>query len=118
MNNLWMQQLHFVIRAQAYLTGELGKRALSTKKVHYMIIASDTSLAHQTLLIERLNFYKIPYVITLNQATLNQMTKKKQVAFLAITNASLAKTLIEKETPNEKNTNSSSRKYTGKPGEN
>lgn len=97
MDNPWLQQLHFVIRARAFLTGELAMRAFSSHRVYYVIIATDTSLAHRTTLIERLDYYHIPYTIALTKQTLSVLTKKKQVAFLAVTNPSLAKTLKEKE---------------------
>ena len=118
MDNPWLQQLHFVIRANAFLTGEIAKRAFMKKQVKYVIIATDTSANHQQLLIERLTFYRIPYVIRLTQTDLTKLTKKKQVAFIAITNVDLAKTLIEKESSYEKNIPSPSRKHPGEPGEN
>jgi ribosomal protein L7Ae-like RNA K-turn-binding protein len=96
-NSLWMQQLHFVIRANAFLTGELAKRALAKKRIYYMIIATDTSSSHQALLVERLAYYQIPYTIALTQNVLSELTGKKQVAFLGVSNASLARTLKEKE---------------------
>jgi len=99
----WLQQLHFVIKAKAYLTGELAMRALAKKSVYYAIIASDTSINHLQSIQERLQYYQIPYIITLTKAELSQLTGMKQVVMIAITNSNLAKTLKEKEPFYEKN---------------
>ena len=115
MNSPWLQHLHFVMKANAYLTGELALRALSQKQVYYAIIATDTSVSHQQKLIERLTYYKIPYRIFLDKRTMNMLTKKEQVVMIAITNAQLAKTLKTKEFTNEKQTTDSSREYPGEP---
>lgn len=109
----WQQQLHFVIKAKAFLTGELALRALKTKRVHYVILATDTSPSHRQSILERLNFYQIPYRITLTKENLATLTQKKQVVMLAITNQQLAQSLIEKETTYEENRTSSSGKYPG-----
>ena len=118
MHNPWLQHLHFVMKANAYLTGELALRALSQRKVHYAIIASDTSVNHQKQLIERLTFYRIDYVITLTKDIMSQLTKKKQVVMIAITNANLAKTLKQKETHDEKTNESETREHAGEPRKN
>ena len=115
MNSPWLQHLHFVMKANAYLTGELALRALSRKQVYYAIIASDTSLSHQQLLIERLTYYRIPYRIYLDKKTMNKLTKKEQVVMIAITNPQLAKTLKTKEIADEKQTTDSSREYPREP---
>ena len=114
-NSPWLQHLHFVMKANAYLTGELALRALSRKQVYYAIIASDTSLSHQQLLIERLTYYRIPYRIYLDKKTMNKLTKKEQVVMIAITNPQLAKTLKTKEIADEKQTTDSSREYPREP---
>ncbi len=99
----WLQQLHFVIKAKAYLTGELAMRALAKKRVYYVIIAADTSIHHQQLIKERLRHYQIPWIVALTKLALSELTGIKQVVMLAITNANLAMTLKEKETVYEKN---------------
>jgi hypothetical protein len=103
------------MKANAYLTGELALRALSQKKVYYAIIATDTSLSHQKMLMERLTYYHIPYRIFLDKKTMNQLTKKEQVVMIAITNSQLAKTLKTKEIADEKQTTDSPREYSGEP---
>lgn len=104
MKNEWLSQLHFVMKAQCFLTGELALRALVKKHIHYAILARDTSVAHLQDLTERLTYYKIPFVIRLDKLTMATLTKKKQVVMIGITNHHLAKTLIEKETLYEKTT--------------
>ncbi len=99
----WLQQLHFVIKARAYLTGELAMRALSKKQAYYAIIASDISTNHLQSIQERLQFYKIPSIVTLSKSALSELTGSKQVVMLVITNSGLAKTLKEKEPLYEKN---------------
>lgn len=99
----WLQQLHFVIKARAYLTGELAMRALSKKQVHYVIIASDTSINHLQSIQERLHYYHIPSIVTLTKSKLSELTGLKQIVMIAITNSNLAKTLKEKEPFYEKN---------------
>lgn len=99
----WLQQLHFVIKAKAYLTGELAMRALAKKQVYYAIIALDTSIHHLQSIQERLRYYQIPYIVTLTKSQLSEITGMKQVVMIAITNPNLAKTLQEKETFYEKN---------------
>jgi ribosomal protein L7Ae-like RNA K-turn-binding protein len=118
MLNPWLQHLHFVMKANAYLTGELALRALSQRKVHYAIIATDTSVNHQKQLVERLAFYKIPYVVTLTKEVMSVLTKKKQVVMIAITNANLAKTLKQKESLHEKTSESQTREHPGEPRKN
>ncbi|MEY3610000.1 MAG: hypothetical protein RLZZ264_521 [Bacillota bacterium] len=98
----WLQQLHFVIKAKAYLTGELAMRALAKKSVYYVIIASDTSMNHLQSIQERLQYYQIPSIVTLTKTQLSQLTGMKQVVMIAITNLNLAKTLKEKEPFHEK----------------
>lgn len=93
----WLQQLHFVIKAKAYLTGELAMRALAKKQVHYVIIASDTSMMHQQAILERVKYYQIPWIVALNKEEMSNLTGKKQVVMLAIINENLAKTLQQKE---------------------
>ena len=115
MNSPWLQHLHFVMKANAYLTGELALRALSRRQVYYAIIAKDTSLSHQQMLIERLTYYRIPYRIFLDKKTMNQLTKKDQVVMIAITNPQLAKTLKTKEFADENQTTDSPREYPGEP---
>jgi len=114
-NSPWLQHLHFVMKANAYLTGELALRALSRKQVYYAIIATDTSQSHQQMLIERLTYYRIPYRIFLDKKIMNQLTKKEQVVMIAITNPQLAKTLKSKEIANEKQTTESPGEYPGEP---
>lgn len=109
----WLQQLHFVIRAKAYLTGELAMRAFKVKRVHYVIIATDISIHHREAIIERLTYYQIPYRIILTKDDLAKLTQKKQVVMLAITNAQLALALRQKETTYEENQSSSSGKHSG-----
>jgi len=118
MLNPWLQHLHFVMKANAYLTGELALRALSQRKVHYAIIATDTSVNHQKQLVERLVFYKIPYVVTLTKEVMSVLTKKKQVVMIAITNANLANTLKQKESLHEKTSESQTREHPGEPRKN
>jgi hypothetical protein len=103
------------MKANAFLTGELALRALSKNQVYYAIIASDTSLSHQQLLIERLTYYRIPYRIYLDKKTMNKLTKKEQVVMIAITNPQLAKTLKTKEIADEKQTTDTPREYPGEP---
>jgi ribosomal protein L7Ae-like RNA K-turn-binding protein len=117
-NSPWLQHLHFVMKANAYLTGELALRALSRKQVYYAIIATDTSLSHQKMLLERLTYYRIPHRIFLDKKTMNQLTKKDQVVMIAITNPQLAKTLKTKEIADEKQTTDSPREYPGEPRKN
>lgn len=93
----WQQQLHFVMKAKAYLTGELAIRALAKKQVHYVIIASDTSLSHQQSIQERLRYYQIPWIVSLSKSELSELTGKKQVIMIAITNPNLANILKQKE---------------------
>jgi ribosomal protein L7Ae-like RNA K-turn-binding protein len=109
----WQQQLHFVIKAKAFLTGELAIRSLKTKRVYYVILAEDVSASHRQTIIERLDFYHIPYRIALTKDMLATFTQKKQVVMLAITNKQLAQSLIEKETTYEETRTSSSGKYPG-----
>lgn len=109
----WQQQLHFVIKAKAFLTGELAIRALKTKRVYYVILAEDTSPTHRQTILERLNFYQIPYRVALTKEVLATLTQKKQVVILAITNQQLAQSLIEKETTYEKTRTNTSGKYPG-----
>jgi ribosomal protein L7Ae-like RNA K-turn-binding protein len=90
-------QLQLIIKARAFLSGELAMRALAQGKVHYAIIAADTSLPHQNRIIERLTYYKIPYVIRLTKALMSQMIHKDQVVMIGVTDASLARLIIEKE---------------------
>jgi len=93
----WRQQLHFVVKAKAYLTGELAMRALAKKQVHYVIIASDSSLSHQQSIQERLHYYQIPWIVSLSKSELSELTGKKQVIMIAITNPNLANILKQKE---------------------
>ncbi len=118
MNSPWLQHLHFVMKANAYLTGELALRALSRKQVYYAIIATDTSLSHQKMLLERLTYYRIPYRIFLDKKTMNLLTKKDQVVMIAITNPQLAKTLKTKEIADEKQTTDTPREHPGEPRKN
>ena len=118
MNSPWLQHLHFVMKANAYLTGELALRALSRKQVYYAIIATDTSLSHQKMLLERLTYYRIPYRIFLDKKTMNLLTKKEQVVMIAITNPQLAKTLKTKEIADEKQTTDTPREHPGEPRKN
>ncbi len=99
----WLQQLHFVIKARAYLTGELAMKALAKKRVYYVIIATDTSINHQQSIKERLQHYQIPWIVTLTKSQLSDLTGMKQVVMIAITNPGLAKTLLQKEASYEKN---------------
>ncbi|MFZ9139791.1 MAG: hypothetical protein ACO207_05055 [Bacilli bacterium] len=98
----WFQQLHFVMKARTYLTGELAMKALSKKKIYYGIIASDTSESHLRSIEERLRFYQIPWIVTLSKSIMESLTHKKQVVFIGITNADLANILKEKESYHEK----------------
>jgi ribosomal protein L7Ae-like RNA K-turn-binding protein len=106
------------MKANAYLTGELALRALSRKQVYYAIIATDTSLSHQKMLLERLTYYRIPYRIFLDKKTMNLLTKKEPVVMIAITNPQLAKTLKTKEIADEKQTTDTPREHPGEPRKN
>lgn len=118
MHSPWLQHLHFVMKANVYLTGELALRALPRKQVFYAIIAKDTSLAHQKMLIERLAYYHIPYRIFLDKAMMKSLTKKDQVVMIAITNKQLAKSLKLKENTDENQTPHSPGEHPGEPRKN
>jgi ribosomal protein L7Ae-like RNA K-turn-binding protein len=84
-----IQAGYLAYKSRSILTGDALKKALKYRGVYYVIIASDTSINHKTLLVERLDYYKIPYYIGLTQEQLKDISQKKNVAAIGITNAQL-----------------------------
>jgi ribosomal protein L7Ae-like RNA K-turn-binding protein len=89
-----IQTCHLAYKSRAIITGDTLKHALKFKKVYFVIIASDTSVNHTALLVERLTYYKIPYIIHYTQAELKLVSRKTSVAAIGITNPSLAKLMM------------------------
>jgi ribosomal protein L7Ae-like RNA K-turn-binding protein len=82
--------VQLALRAGAVVTGPQLMKLLPRKKVYYVIIATDTSASATAMIIERLDYYKIPYRITETKAHWQMILNKQQFAYLGITNKNLA----------------------------
>jgi ribosomal protein L7Ae-like RNA K-turn-binding protein len=89
-----IQTCHIAYKSRAIITGDTLKHAFKFKKVFFVIIATDTSINHTALLVERLVYYKIPYLIRYTQDELKRVCRKTSVAAIGITNPSLAKLMM------------------------
>lgn len=94
MEDKLIQTCHIAYKSRAIITGDTLKHALRFKKVFFVIIASDTSVNHTALLVERLVYYKIPYLIRYTQAELKRICRKQSVAAIGITVPTLAKLMM------------------------
>jgi ribosomal protein L7Ae-like RNA K-turn-binding protein len=94
MEDKLLQTCHIAYKSRGIITGDTLKHALRFKKVWFVIIAQDTSVNHTALLVERLTYYKIPYIIRYSQDELKRVCRKQSVAAIGITMPTLAKLMM------------------------
>ncbi len=94
MDNLFLNTIRICIKAKKYSFGETMLYDVRSNKAKVVVIAIDAGAASSKKIIDKCNYFKVPYYTMLTKNDLVALFNKNISSF-AITDENLAKKFIE-----------------------
>ena len=93
-DNLYINTIRICIKAKKISYGETMLYDIRSNHVKAVVIATDAGEASSKKVKDKCNYFKVPYIVMMDKATLQQLFNKNISSF-GITDANLAKKFEE-----------------------